>query len=344
MGVIPKVSIIIPIYNVERYIEKCTRSLLEQTLKEGIEFIFVNDCTSDKSMDLLNDVIKEYPERNRQIKIIDHRINKGIATVRNIGLENATGEYIGWVDSDDWIEKNMFETLYSAAKENDADMVWCDYYLNAQTESVISQNFPEQSQVLFDAITKGIVMGILWNKLIRRNLFVNYRIKFLDGMNMAEDLNVLVKILRVLSKIIYIPQPLYHYNRGRNDSMTDKVRDIMDPAIENRVIRRYLMINRIDAIKFVSRLNQGWITEEELIISKLLVKREYLFSSNVSDLRFWSIIFPETNLYIFRCSDIRKGSKIVGWLAAHHCWLLLRILLGLRNLKNKYINNIIDNT
>lgn len=122
MSVAFKVSVLIPVYNAEAYIESCVRSLFEQSL-EDIEYIFVNDCTSDKSLDILNEIMDEYPARKEQVKVISHSCNKGVASTRNTGLLYAQGEYIGWVDSDDWVEKNMFEILYLMAKQADADIV-----------------------------------------------------------------------------------------------------------------------------------------------------------------------------------------------------------------------------
>src|SRR5574344_2358361 len=111
----PKVSIIIPIYNVEKYIEKCARSLFEQT-EEDLEFIFVNDCTRDCSMQILNEVIKDYPSRKNQIKIITNEINQGLPFTHQRGQKEATGEYIIHCDSDDWVDINMYRMLYEKAK------------------------------------------------------------------------------------------------------------------------------------------------------------------------------------------------------------------------------------
>ena len=101
----PKVSVIVPIYKAERTIERCAESLLEQTLKE-LEFIFINDCTPDKSMILLRKTIEKYPKRKKQVRIIDLKKNQGIANVRRNGIEHAKGDYILFVDSDDWVEKD----------------------------------------------------------------------------------------------------------------------------------------------------------------------------------------------------------------------------------------------
>ena len=122
-----KVSVCIPVYGVEKYIERCARSLFEQTMRDGIEFIFVNDCTPDKSIEILEKVLAEYPHRKKQTQIINHEKNSGLVAARKTGLAHATGEYIIHCDSDDWVELNMYEKMYHAAKAADADMVYCDY-------------------------------------------------------------------------------------------------------------------------------------------------------------------------------------------------------------------------
>lgn len=113
----PKISIIIPVYGVEKCIERCARSLFEQTLKEGIEYIFIDDCTPDKSIEIVKRVLEEYPERKEQVKIVRHEHNRGVAAARNTALDAATGEFVFFVDADDWIENATIETLVSKQLE-----------------------------------------------------------------------------------------------------------------------------------------------------------------------------------------------------------------------------------
>lgn len=110
----PKVSVIIPVYNVEPHIERCARSLFEQTLEE-IEYIFVNDCTPDASMRILQNVLENYAQRKNQIIIINQPYNMGAAKAREIGIKAASGEYIIHCDSDDWVDKEMYRTMYEKA-------------------------------------------------------------------------------------------------------------------------------------------------------------------------------------------------------------------------------------
>ncbi|MCM1452577.1 MAG: glycosyltransferase [Clostridium sp.] len=127
-----KVSVLIPIYGVEKYIARCARSLFNQTLKEGIEFIFVNDATKDNSMDVLKSVIDEFPNRKEQIRIIEHSENKGLAVARVTGVTSAKGEYVTHCDSDDWVEPTMYEKMYNVAKQKGSDIVVCDYVTEKQ--------------------------------------------------------------------------------------------------------------------------------------------------------------------------------------------------------------------
>ena len=121
----PKVSVIIPVYGVEPFIERCARSLFEQTL-EDMEFIFVDDCSPDRSVEILNKVVSEYPNRN--VSVWKQSINCGVSAVRELALSKATGEYLGFCDSDDWVDSNMYKTLVETAEAQDADVVGCGFW------------------------------------------------------------------------------------------------------------------------------------------------------------------------------------------------------------------------
>lgn len=221
-----KVSVIVPVYNVEQYIERCARSLMEQTMKEGIEFIFINDCTPDGSMEVLQRVIAEYPNRRNQIRILSHSENKGIAYTRGEGIRESKGEYIGWCDSDDWCEVDMYEKMYSFAIVYNKDIVICDSIEEniggerrlMQREDVINgkvyiKNFyKRRSHVMF-----------LWRKIIRRSLLIDNDIYPYKDINISEDLNVCIRAFYYAKDIGNIHEPLYHYNRNNQSSLTRSV-------------------------------------------------------------------------------------------------------------------------
>ena len=212
---VPKVSVLVPIYNVEKYIRRCAVSLFEQTL-DDVEYVFVNDATPDNSMKVLLEVIEEYPKRKPYVKIVNHAVNKGLASTRNSGLAHATGEYVGNVDSDDWCETTMLEKMYNKAKEHNSDIVWCEiYYADPHGQLVrFAQECEEDPKVMTLAIMTGKIHGSVCNKLVRRKLFLENNLKSLDGINICEDYNLSSKCAFRSERVSCIPECLYYYNQG----------------------------------------------------------------------------------------------------------------------------------
>lgn len=126
----PKISVLIPVYNVEKYVGRCILSVLNQTIQESMEIIIVNDCTPDNSMRVINEVIHSSSNtlNGKELKIINHETNRGIAFTKNTALNHATGEYILQIDSDDYMETDMLEKMYAKAIATDADIVGCDLW------------------------------------------------------------------------------------------------------------------------------------------------------------------------------------------------------------------------
>ena len=218
----PKVSVIIPVYNVEKYIERCARSLLEQSLKD-IEYIFVDDCSPDNSITMLENLLKEYPERQPLVKILFHEPNRGLAYTRQEGVDAAKGEYIIHCDSDDWVEPEMYETMYNIAIKQNADIVCCNYFeeYNHWHKRVEYSYLYETPEILLASIPTTLNSAV-WNKLIRRTLYIANNIRWFEGINMQEDLGITLR-LRVLSlKTIVVPYAFYHYNRQNLFSMAMK--------------------------------------------------------------------------------------------------------------------------
>lgn len=204
----PKISIIIPIYKVEKYIERCARSLFEQTL-DDIEYLFIDDCSPDKSIEVLKDILDEYPHRKSQTIIHRMERNKGQAAVRYWGVKNATGDYLIHCDSDDWVELDMYRSLYKEAILTNADIVICDYY---ESDGIVNRlkhyDYSEDKECLINDLLFLRGSWALWNKLIRRNLYNN--IKF-PLFNMGEDMTIVFQLIQKSSKIITINKPLYYY-------------------------------------------------------------------------------------------------------------------------------------
>lgn len=205
----PKVSVIVPVYGVEKYIDRCARSLFEQTL-DDMEYIFVNDATTDKSIEILEKVINDFPERKSQVTVLHHERNLGLPQARKTGIMHAKGHYIAHCDSDDWVDKDMYRSLYETAVRENSDLVVCDYS-KARTNGCRSKKgcrTIDKGKFLEDLIYKKSSWS-LCNKLYNRSLFaagIQYPV-----CSMAEDMAMTIQIICRAQKISYVPKTLYYY-------------------------------------------------------------------------------------------------------------------------------------
>lgn len=223
---LPSLSVIVPVYNVAQYLEECLDSLFEQTLN-NIEIIFIEDCSTDRSLEILERYIREHPVTNKTVRIIKHDENKGVAYSREEGVKSAKGEWIIHCDADDIPDRDMYETLYSKALEKEADMVVCSYKQFGVGIKEINRHqgsgkIPTQEMLgrIAGSATPPL-HGALWNKLIKRDLYS--RVKFPENVSFCEDVAVLFQIL-IQNPSIHIeilPEMLYKY-RIREGSLVKK--------------------------------------------------------------------------------------------------------------------------
>lgn len=217
-----KVSIIIPIYGVEKYIERCSRSLFEQT-HEDIEYLFVNDCTKDSSIEILRSVIDEYPSRNEQVKIIEHHHNRGLAAARNTGVDASTGEYLMHVDSDDWLDANAVSLLVDKAQSQRPDVILFGSKSIYVDREVV--RFPEKytkEQYIKSVIVHSTPASI-WNKFYRSEFYKNSGIRSIEGVDHGEDYVVVPRLLHSAQTFIVIDEPIYNYNQTNIASYTKNI-------------------------------------------------------------------------------------------------------------------------
>ena len=208
----PKISIIVPVYNVEKYIAKCLKSLTLQTL-QGIEIIIVNDGSLDRSIDIIEKYVKENPTK---IKYYEKK-NGGLSSARNYGIEYATGEYVAFLDSDDYVEINMYEEMYNLAKKENADMVECDFIWEWEYGKKVYDKRKEY-KTKEDMMKKPRV--VVWNKIYKREILNKNKIRFPEGL-IYEDMEFFYKLLPHLNKISYINKYFVHYIQ-RKDSISNK--------------------------------------------------------------------------------------------------------------------------
>lgn len=212
-----KITIAVPVYGVEQYIERCAISLLEQTYS-NIEYIFVNDCTLDSSITILNSVVERYPNRKKQVKIVTHEQNRGLAAARNTALECCTSDYIMHVDSDDYIDIRTVELLVDKLKEDDYDIISYNFKVLMKSGDEIWKH-PECSdpKEMTLSILKRNVPVCACGRLIKTALYKENGIKAIEKVNMSEDYSVTPFLFYYAKKIATISTPLYFYDL-RNES------------------------------------------------------------------------------------------------------------------------------
>lgn len=214
-----KISVIIPVYNSEKYIAQCLESVINQPLKD-IEIICVNDGSTDTSLDILN----EYALKDNRIKIISQAHTfRGAGSARNRGIETATGEYISFVDSDDYIEKDFLQNLYETAKEYNADVACSGVVRETENENIIQLKFNEikVSDKPDDnlKVSKSLPFPYPWNKIYKREFIVSYDIKYVED-TYYEDLIFTPFVITKAEKLISVPDVFYHYIERENSVTT----------------------------------------------------------------------------------------------------------------------------
>lgn len=207
----PLVSICVPVYGVENFIDKCCRSLFEQTY-DNIEYIFVDDCTPDNSIAVVEQVLCNYPNRKGMVKVIHHGQNKGLSGARNTAIANVSGQYLMHVDSDDYLDLNVVEKLVNKAQSENADVVLYDMrYVYPNKQVIVHQNVPNNKMecVMHTLIYK--ISVCVCGGLYLSSLFKKTDVKFIEGLNYGEDYVVKPRVLYYAHKIVHCEHCYYNY-------------------------------------------------------------------------------------------------------------------------------------
>lgn len=206
-----KVSIIVPVYNTEKYLRKCLISLVNQTLHD-IEIICVNDGSTDNSLAVLN----EFAKKDARIKVIVKE-NEGQSAARNLAIQQAQGEFLGFVDSDDWVDLKYFEELYNTAKKYNCDIACAGFKRCKKHRASIKKKF-KKSAVYSDINAKAAIDNLpdhnyIWNKIFKRQSWLNTKITFPQG-RYFEDVAVLIKIMYYMGDLVTVPKVFYYYRQN----------------------------------------------------------------------------------------------------------------------------------
>ncbi|WP_187773839.1 glycosyltransferase family 2 protein [Sphingobacterium hotanense] len=292
----PLVSIIIPVYGVERFISKCLTSVLNQTY-DALEIIIIDDATQDRSIELAKQLLNEYPNRTNSTVFIKHEVNQGLPSARNTGLKNASGIYVLHIDSDDWIENDMVEKMVESAISKDLDIVYSDWFLSfRKNERYMKQPSFIDPKECIDAFLNGSLRFNVWNKLVKRSIYLENNILFPDGKPMGEDMTM-IKVFCHARSIGYVPGAFYHYVQLNPNAYTKQFSE-----------EKFLQVveNTKNVIEYIETRFPDGEYSRQVHFFKLNVKLPLLIGSEVNKYAYWKTVFSESNVYI-------KANKAFGW-------------------------------
>lgn len=307
----PKVSVIVPFYMVAPFIERCTRSLMEQTLSD-VEFIFVDDASPDESRATIEKVAKEY---NRNITLLTHPQNQGLPAARNTGLVQAHGQFIYHCDSDDYLEPTLLEEMYKAAMEEKADYVYCDFFLDFGTSRryMKTPDYSSPEQMIKEGFLAGQMKYNVWNKLVSRSLYENkHMIRFPSGHGMGEDMTMIALAIQA-QKVAHVSKALYHYMKTNAGAFTNtfSARHLVDIDYNTNRTLAYL---------------SGWdVPDKEKFIAyfKLGIKLPFLMTGEYSQYKLWQKWHPDANGYISGNPYLPFRTKLAQLFAKSHLFPLV---------------------
>lgn len=331
--VIPRISVIVTIFNVEQYIEKCARCLLEQSMQD-IEYVFVNDASTDRSMERLDNIINEYPFRLSWIKIINHDNNKGVACARNTGLMNVTGKFVTYVDSDDWIDKDMYENMYSLGISTNADIVGCNFVKEyGDYSESICQCYVDDNKECIRKLLLGKLFPSLWSQIVKRDLYVHNNLSFAEKVDVGEDLAMNVQLYSYASKIKYSPIAFYHYRKTNPNSYCN-VRGL-------KAINSDIKVAEMVSVFLRKKFGDLFCKEIKYreFVSKLALWRD----RQNRDYSRWLKTYPESNRYLWKYECLDWKIKFECWFAIKGFPKLADLFVSLlhfqRRVRDKFIHN-----
>lgn len=296
-----KVSILVPFYKVENYVGRCVESLFTQTYK-NIEYIFVNDCTPDKSMDVINEMIDKYGVSS-QCKMIIHDQNQGISASRNDCLDNMTGDYFLFIDSDDYIDLDMVELLVEAALSENADISGCGYVEEYGDRSIEHpQKYTNDHNEMMKAITLLTIKGVMWKLLVRSTIVTEHRneVRFIPDRNMVDDYLFCCQIFYYAKRFAGVDRCMYHWIQYNPNNYT------------------HTTIFAVESQAAAIRMTEKFYRDKEIYESletvllqrKFISKLPLLLDNACFDVKRWRNLFPECN-EIWRTMNFSIGNKVL---------------------------------
>lgn len=303
---IPKLSIGIPIYNVEKYIYQCAKSLFNQSYP-NIEYVFVDDGSTDNSLEILYEVIAQYPEID--VKVIKSGKNCGLWNARNISIDNMTGELCAFCDSDDWLEPDAYNYLIQELIDKKADLVITSYIQNLdKREAIITAEVTTFASI--NVMPIDVLHFSMCNKVFRRDILNKYSLRTYMGLNCWEDLSITSRYMAIASKILFIDKPFYHYRKDTQQSLTGQ-------SDKKRLVEQVKVAENITQW-FLSRTDQFNETYKDFIMHMQFASKIKMLRGQNKRIEEWKCTFPESNKRIMSYTFIPYCYRILFWLV----WVL----------------------
>ena len=307
----PKISIIVPVYKAEKYLRRCLDSILAQTFADW-ECILIDDGSPDNSRKICD----EYNEIDARFRVI-HQENAGVSAARNAGLNVALGDWIGFVDSDDWIDPETYQTALDAATKYCADVVQWGFFLNDGNVDYEATKYKEGE--IFTP-----VMNCVWCSLIKKNLFLEHEISFPCGIRIAEDMFVMVKLMYFSAKTYILSDVFYHYFQNCESATHTN--------ISNKLEDECRVVDSIDSFLLSRSPDKKWLAW--LSSTKFSTKNKYLFNLEKPDFHSWRCKYREVFPSLLKKVPLRQ--KFFFLMVYLHMDTLANKLIKIRfNLKNK---------
>lgn len=304
-----KVSFAVTLYNESKWIERAARHLFEQTM-DDLEYVFINDGSTDDSVDIILHVLEDYPRRKNQVRIINHEHNMGCAAAKRDSFLYATGDYVLSSDADDYVDIHIAEKLYNKAVETDADMVVCNaWFENAKRpgEFFIHDFLPEGvvgdgENVRFGIITRQ-TFGSLWTRLVKREIYTKNEIMW-PVSNKICDQPITVQLAYYSKKIAGVPEPLYYYFYHESSVSRDVTKEARTKIFESFKTNFQLIVDFLKSKGAYEEYEPYLILNYKARIRNLLIK--YIDDRQVHKL--WKKTFPEVNRVYLLGSELYKPS------------------------------------
>lgn len=306
-----KVSLLIPVYGVEPFIKRCSVSLFGQTY-ENLEYIFVDDCSPDRSMEIIRQTLESYPQRKKQVKIIRHTTNRGLSAARNTAVEHVTGTYLMHVDSDDFLEKDAVERMLTTAVRTSADIVICDSYLVYQKEKKCYPVFiPSDKQEYIRCLLHKSVPPSIWGKLFSVSFYKASGVRSIEGLNHGEDYATVPRLVYYARKVVKIDVPLYNYVQSNTTAYT---KNITEKSVQSMVWAEDVLMNFFRKVA-------GTAYDKELEIAKLRTKLTLFKMGNRKIYAFVNSLYPELDRIVAK--NVSFTDRVLLFLARHEWYKLL---------------------